>query len=122
MATSPFKASRCLVRNGQVSAKLYDSLFKETNDALLNALTVMALELLAALLLILLERQVKTQLPDGKYWNPSQGMKEMSANTPKTNAISERDIAMSLACETSLIRSGHQGRCHVFHEQTISVA
>jgi len=84
-----FSEERASVSKGE----LYYSLFKDTNDALLDALTVMALELLAALL-ILLERQAKTQLQDGKYWNPSQGMKEMSANTPKTNAISERDMAM----------------------------
>jgi hypothetical protein len=52
---------------------IYQSLFQATDDPHLDALTIMALELLSSQLLILLERQAASQLPEGKYWNPSKG-------------------------------------------------
>ncbi|XP_060585907.1 uncharacterized protein LOC132741695 [Ruditapes philippinarum] len=72
---------------------IYHSLFQVTDDPHLDALTIMALELLSSQLLILLERQAASQLPEGKYWNPSEEMKHMAANVPKTNTLSERDMA-----------------------------
>jgi hypothetical protein len=72
---------------------IYHSLFQVTDEPHLDALTIMALELLSSQLLILLERQAASQLPEGKYWNPSEEMKHMAANVPKTNTLSERDMA-----------------------------
>ncbi|XP_050406897.1 uncharacterized protein LOC126822195, partial [Patella vulgata] len=60
------------------SSKFHDVLF---NDSQLDSLTVIALELLSAQLLIILERQAATQLPGGN-------------NVPTTNVISERDMAI----------------------------
>jgi len=73
---------------------MYASLFEDTGNPSLDAMTVIALELLSAQLLILLERQAKSQLPDGEYWNPSAETKQTAANVPTTNAISERDMAI----------------------------
>ncbi|VDI77284.1 Hypothetical predicted protein [Mytilus galloprovincialis] len=73
---------------------LYNELFKETNDPQLDSFTQIALELLCAQLQIILERQAASQLPGGSYWEPSKNIKEMSKNVPKTNAISERDMAI----------------------------
>ncbi|KAH3796878.1 hypothetical protein DPMN_150455 [Dreissena polymorpha] len=50
----------------------------------------MALELLSSMLLILLERQAKTQLPAGEYANPSEELKRSAKNVPKTNTISKK--------------------------------
>ncbi|CAC5402827.1 unnamed protein product [Mytilus coruscus] len=73
---------------------LYNELFKETNDPQLDSFTQIALELLCAQLQIILGRQAASQLPGGSYWEPSKNIKEMSKNVPKTNAISERDMAI----------------------------
>ena len=74
--------------------ELYYELFKETNDPQLDSFTQIALELLSAQFLIILERQASTQLPGGVYWTPSQYTEEMNSNDPKTNTISERDMAI----------------------------
>lgn len=50
--------------------------------------------MLCAQLQIILERQAASQLPGGSYWEPSEKMVQMSENVPKTNAISERDMAI----------------------------
>ncbi|KAK6168725.1 hypothetical protein SNE40_019911 [Patella caerulea] len=76
------------------SSKFHDVLFNDSNDAQLDSLTVIALELLSAQLLIILERQAATQLPGGKYFSPSANLLETSSNVPTTNAISERDMAI----------------------------
>ena len=73
--------------------ELYDSLFTDSTPTM-DALTVLALELLSAQLLILLERQAKTQLPEGEYWDPSEEIRSASANVPTTNTVSERDMAV----------------------------
>ena len=74
--------------------ELYYELFKETNDPQLDSFTQIALELLSAQFLIILERQASTQLPGDVYWTPSQYTEEMTSNVLKTNTISERDMAI----------------------------
>ena len=46
---------------------LHEKLFAATDDAELDSLTQMAVTLMSAEMLILLERQAESQLPGGKY-------------------------------------------------------
>jgi len=71
---------------------MYVSLFEDTGNHSLDAMAVMALKHLSAQLLILLERQTKSQLPDWEYWKPSAETKQMAAKVPTTMAISDRDM------------------------------
>ena len=94
--SEPFSGSQMFSQNVVDIDKdeLYYELFKETNDPQLDSFTQIALELLSAPFLIILERQASTQLPGGVYWTPSQYIEEMTSNVPKTNTISERDMAI----------------------------
>ena len=71
---------------------LFAELFKETDDVELDAMTQMALELVAGEILIILKRLASQQLPGGQYWEPSKVLQSSSSAVPKTNVISERDM------------------------------
>ena len=73
---------------------VYDSLFADTDDAELDTLTQEALEISMTSLLLILERQAQDQLPGGKYWEPSESLKQSTSNVPTTNVVSERDFAI----------------------------
>lgn len=77
-----------------VKDKLFDALFASTEDAYMDSLTQVALELISTEMLILLERQATSQLPEGELWDPSTKMLEIAKNVPKHNIISERDMAI----------------------------
>ena len=72
--------------------EVYEALFAETGDPELDSLTQMALEIVINAMLIILDRQAKDQLPDGKYFEPSPELSRQAAAVPKTNTISERDF------------------------------
>jgi E1A/CREB-binding protein len=84
--SEPFSGSQMFSQNVVDIDKdeLYYELFKETNDPQLDSFTQIALELLSAQFLIILERKASTQLPGGVYWTPSQYTEEMTSNVPKT--------------------------------------
>lgn len=63
-------------------------------DIEFDGLTKVALELVCLEMLILVERQGETQLPGGKYHNPSSTLKASASNVPKTNVVGERDMAI----------------------------
>ena len=71
--------------------EIYDELMKENEE--LDELTEECLQVLCCSCAILLKRQLKDQLPDGKYYKPSAEVMEETANAPKENIISERDFA-----------------------------
>lgn len=77
-----------------VKDKLFDALFASTQDAYMDSLTQVALKLISTEMLILLERQAASQLPEGELWDPSSKMLAMAKNVPKHNIISERDMAI----------------------------
>ncbi len=56
-------------------------------------MTALAIEVSAAEMLILVERQAESQLPGGKYHKPTQNLTNIAQNVPKNNNISERDMA-----------------------------
>ena len=70
-----------------------DDVYSEV-DPELEAYTEMALELLCGQLLLVLERQAKSQLPGGKYWETSEAFKKTTSHVKKTNIDSERNMAM----------------------------
>uniref|UniRef100_A0A8W8MPP0 Uncharacterized protein n=1 Tax=Magallana gigas TaxID=29159 RepID=A0A8W8MPP0_MAGGI len=73
--------------------EVYDSLFENTNDAIFETYTQMALELAIGGMLLILERQAKDQLPGGIYYEPSETDQLRAAAVPTTNTCSERDFA-----------------------------
>lgn len=60
----------------------------------MDILTQQALEIIYHAIRIILERQCKDQLPEGKYWSSSQIIKEASSIVPVTNKASESDFAI----------------------------
>lgn len=73
--------------------EVYDSLFENTDDAVFETYTQMALELALGGMLLILERQAKDQLPGGIYYEPSETDQLRAAAVPTTNTCSERDFA-----------------------------
>ncbi|ELU04905.1 hypothetical protein CAPTEDRAFT_188074 [Capitella teleta] len=60
----------------------------------LELLTKIALELITLELLVLVERQAFSQLPEGKYWNPSKELIESTKSVHKTNVMGEREMVV----------------------------
>ncbi len=75
-----------------VKDNVYHIVFGDTNDTDLHSLTITALELLSAHLLIVFERQSKDQLPGGKYWDLKDT--EQFNNVPPNNTDSEQDMGI----------------------------
>ena len=74
--------------------KIWDQLFMQTENVSFHTLTQQALEMCMHSLLLVLERLSHDQLPGGKYFLPSDSVKKIAKNVPKTNKISEADFAM----------------------------
>ena len=89
--------------------QIYQSLM-EPNTPLIDSLTQLALEVMMTSLLIILERQAKDNLPEGKHWNPSEKERSSASHIPKTNTCSERDFAML----DMLLRNKPAAGTHVF--------
>ena len=60
---------------------------------MLDEFTEECLCLLCCSCSILLKRQLQDQLPDGKYYSPSEKVMDETAGVPKQNIISERNFA-----------------------------
>jgi E1A/CREB-binding protein len=88
-----FSGESCFENVSAVKDDIHMSLFTEASPEI-EAYTTMALELLCGQLLIVLERQAKSQLPGGKYWETPDSIKEATSHVKKTNIDSERDMAM----------------------------
>ena len=71
----------------------YEELLKETVNKVLDEFTEECLRLLCCSCSILLKRQLQDQLPDGKYYSPSEKVMDETAGVPKKNIIRERDFA-----------------------------
>ena len=69
-------------------------MFSPCDDVEFNMLTQQALEMCMHSILLVLERLAADQLPGGKYFIPSDSLKEMAQHVPKTNKISEADFAI----------------------------
>ena len=83
-----------VVLNGKVTKdEIYEELLKETGNKVLDEFTEECLRLLCCSCSILLKRQLQDQLPDGKYYSPSEKVMHETAGVPKQNIISERDFA-----------------------------
>ncbi len=72
--------------------KLFEALF-EQHDPEFDAMTALAIEVAAAEMLILVERQAESQLPGGKYADPTPNQINIAKNVPRNNNLSERDMA-----------------------------
>ena len=72
--------------------ELFEALF-EPHDPEFDAMTALAIEVAAAEMLILVERQAESQLAGGKYADPTPNQINIAKNVPKNNNLSERDMA-----------------------------
>ena len=72
---------------------VYDSLFQDCADPVLDTYTQMALELATGGMLLILERQAKDQLPGGKFCDCPVADQMRGASVPTTNTCSERAFA-----------------------------
>ncbi|XP_065673357.1 uncharacterized protein LOC136090527 [Hydra vulgaris] len=73
--------------------ELFDCLFSNCNDPLLDALTQECLEVICCSCSVMIQSQLRDQLPGGKYHNPDVDVLEETQNCPRTNVVSERDFA-----------------------------
>ena len=72
---------------------IFKKLFEKHSDPEVDAMTVSAIELISAEMLILLNRQAGPYLPGGDLYSPSEKVQEIASNVPPSNVISERDMA-----------------------------
>ena len=81
-----------IILDGKVTKdEIYEELMKENEE--LDDLTEECLRVLCCSCAKLLKRQLKDQLPGGKYDKPNNEIMEETAGTPKENIISECDFA-----------------------------
>lgn len=73
--------------------EVHKKLFLEHEDSDIEAMTSIAIELIAEEMLILLNRQAHDYLPGGKLYSPSEKVKRMASNVGPSNMVSERDMA-----------------------------
>lgn len=74
--------------------ELTAKVFEEVENAEENAFTQLAIELISAEMVIVLQRQASIQLPGGKHWEASSSLQEMASTVPKTNMVGECDMAV----------------------------
>ncbi|KAJ8017739.1 hypothetical protein HOLleu_44637 [Holothuria leucospilota] len=68
---------------------LYKAVFKETNDTLLDTLTVEAIELIMSQFCLVVVRQLSEHLPGGSLSNITEKLQEETRYAPKTNQLGE---------------------------------
>ena len=73
--------------------RVFVILFADVNKHF-DILTQQTLEIIFHAFLIILGKQRVGQLPGGKYWLPSDLIRNSSKNAPTTNKASESDIAI----------------------------
>ena len=93
-ASSALDGTSMLTRIPKLENEVICNLFRETDDAQLDSLTVLALQLIASQMLIVLERQAASQLPGGSLWDLPTSAIEKAATVPRSNIVSERDMAI----------------------------
>ena len=74
--------------------KIYEDLFKNSEDAEMETYTQVALEMVVTGLVLILERQARDQLSGGQFASPYEQVKKSARNVPCTNTVSERDFAI----------------------------
>ena len=72
---------------------IFEELFLVSDDPLFETLTQECLEIIYCTCAIMIQSQLKDQLPGGKYYNPDNRVLEETQNCPRTNIVSERDFA-----------------------------
>ena len=72
---------------------MHGKLFEDTENLFPGAFTQECLEMINCTCALMRATQLKDQLPDGKYYNPSQSVRDDLKNCPSTNIVSERDFA-----------------------------
>ena len=86
-------SGEALLENDLSKDVVFDTLFAETNDPELDLLTQECLELICCCCVTMINRQLKDQLPGGKYHQPSTDVMEETEKCHTTNILSERDFA-----------------------------
>ena len=73
--------------------KMYEALFQETGNALLDSLTQECFEIMCCSCSLMVKHQLKHQLSGGKYYKPTKEIMSDLKHCPTTNIVSERDFA-----------------------------
>ena len=72
---------------------IFDALFSQTNDPEFDLLTQECLEMICCCCVSMINRQLKDQLPGGKYYQPTADIMDETGICHTTNILSERDFA-----------------------------
>ena len=86
------KGPDCLLDSVKTTSPKHQCLFEKHGENI-DSLTSMCLRMLCISIAILLKRQLKDQLPGGKFHRVSPEVMAETANCPATNLITERDFA-----------------------------
>ena len=73
--------------------KMYEILFQETGNPFLDSLTQECLEIMCCSCSLMVEHQLKDQVPGGKYFKPNKEIMSDLKHCPTTNIVSEPDFA-----------------------------
>jgi hypothetical protein len=75
---------------------IQDTVFANLTEASSNDLqTKVLLQTLCKKCLLVMDRQLQTQLPGGAFWDPDANLQKAAASCPSTNISGERKFAMS---------------------------
>jgi len=83
---------QCIADKVKTWAPKHQCLFESQGEELDN-LTLMCIKMLCISMAVLIKRQLKDQLPGGKFHKPSPAVLEETSKCPATNLITERDFA-----------------------------
>ena len=72
---------------------VFEKLFQETENPILDSLTEECLELICCTCFLMMKSQMKDQLTGGKYFAPNNETRSDLQNCPTASIVSERDFA-----------------------------
>ena len=73
--------------------EVFHDLVAETDDPVFETLTQECLEMICCSCSVVIQKQLKDQLPGGKYYQPTNEVYKETVNCQKTNVPSEQDFA-----------------------------
>ena len=94
---SPFLTAKSTIFPNSLLTKdeMYEKLFKDTENPVFDALTQECPAMINCTCALMIDSQLKDQLPGGKYYNLSQSVRDDLKNCPSTT-IALKEVLLSL--------------------------
>ena len=103
---SPFLTAKSTIFPNSLLTKdeMYEKLFKDTENPVFDALTQECPAMINCTCALMIDSQLKDQLPGGKYYNLSQSVRDDLKNCPSTT-IALKEVLLSLTKKQKLTLS-----------------